>query len=90
MELQGHQEAVWSVRVAEAARGLAMTAAQDGVKVWDLRSAQHVHDLYGSAMPRVSEFVPGSEHHAVATYDDGQVLLWDMRQTNQPVSQSQG
>ena len=73
MELQGHQSAVWSVRVAEAARGLAMTAAQDGVKVWDLRSATHVHDLYRSAMPRASEFVAGSEHHVVGTYDDGQV-----------------
>jgi len=84
MELQGHQEAVWSVRVAEAARGLAMTAAQDGVKVWDLRSAQHVHDLYRSAMPRASEFVAGSDHHVVSTYDDGQVLLWDTRQADEP------
>ena len=41
-------------------------------------------------MPRASEFVPGSDHHVVTTYDDGEVLLWDMRQTDQPVSHSQG
>ena len=34
------------MRVAEASRGLAMTAAQDGLKVWDLRSGESSCYLY--------------------------------------------
>ena len=50
------------------------------LKVWDLKSSACVHDLHRPGRPRASEFVTDrATTHVVATYDDGDVLLWDLR-----------